>query len=68
MNVLSTAPLQEPKRGCGVGKTKRGKGTKLMAVASRAGAPIAVYLDPASPAEVTLVKQTLAARFTRKRP
>lgn len=56
------------KGGCGVGKTKRGKGTKLMAVANRAGAPIAVYLDSASPAEVTLVEKTLAARFTDKRP
>ena len=56
------------KGGGGVGKTKRGKGTKLMAMANRAGAPVAVYLDSASPAEVTLVEKTLASRFTRKQP
>src|SRR5262245_46819459 len=37
------------KGGDGVGKTKRGKGTKLMAVADRAGTPIALYVTTASP-------------------
>ena len=46
-----------------MGKTKRGKGTKLMAVADRAGLPLAASVASASPHEVTLVPQVLAARF-----
>jgi len=51
------------KRGLCVGKTKRGKGTKIMAVADRNGLPLAVCTDSASPAEVKLVAQTLEQRF-----
>ena len=43
-----------------MGKTKRGKGTKIMAVADRHGLPVAVSIASASPHEVTLVGQTLA--------
>ena len=56
------------KGGGGVGKTKRGKGSKLMAVADRAGIPIAVSVGSASPHEVTLVETTLAAGFIPARP
>ena len=56
------------KGGAAVGKTKRGKGTKLMAVANRDGAPIAVHIESASPHEVTLVSATVDSRFTQKRP
>jgi transposase len=48
------------KGGAGVGKTKRGKGTKIMAVADGAGLPVAVCAESATPHEVTLVQQTLA--------
>ena len=51
-----------------MGKTKRGKGTKLMAVADRAGFPLAVYAASASPHEVTLVAETLAQVFTNQQP
>jgi IS5 family transposase len=51
-----------------VGKTKRGKGTKLMAVADRAGFPLAVHTASATPHEVTLVPETLAATFTAALP
>jgi transposase len=51
-----------------VGKTKRGKGTKLMAVADRAGLPLAIYTESASPHEVKLVEQTVTERFTDERP
>jgi transposase len=51
-----------------VGKTKRGKGTKLMAVADRTGFPLAVYAASASPHEVTLVQATLAQVLTAERP
>jgi transposase len=49
------------KRGCGVGKTKRGKGTKWMVVVDGRGLPLGNYLHSASPAEVTLAETTLAA-------
>src|SRR5271157_4308953 len=37
------------KGGRCVGKTKRGKGTKVMALADRHGLPLAVHLESASP-------------------
>ncbi len=49
------------KRGTKVGPTKRGKGTKIMALADRAGLPLAIHIESASPHEVTLVEPTLAA-------
>jgi transposase len=42
-----------------VGKTKRGKGTKLMAVADGSSLPLALSGFSASPHEVTLVESTL---------
>ncbi len=46
-----------------MGKTKRGKGAKLMAMADRAGLPLAAHTASASPHEVTLVGDTLSSRF-----
>ena len=54
------------KRGAGVGKTKRGKGTKIMAVAEGHGLPIAVCTESATPHEVTLVQQALAEIFVQE--
>ena len=51
-----------------MGKTKRGKGTKLMAVADGAGLPLAVHTASASPHEVSLVQDTLAEGFTDGQP
>jgi transposase len=51
-----------------VGPTKRGKGTKIMAIADKNSLPVAVSVAAASPHEVTLVEGTLAARFTRATP
>lgn len=48
------------KRGLGVGKTKRGKGTKWMVVVDGQGVPLGIHLDAASPAEVKLLEPTLA--------
>lgn len=42
------------KRGRKVGKTKRGKGSKIIAVADRHGLPISVCVASATPHEVTL--------------
>jgi transposase len=54
--------------GLQVGKTKRGKGSKLMAVADREGLPIAVMISSATPHEVTLVQPTLDSRFVKEMP
>src|SRR5262245_47657531 len=62
----SFAPAK--KGGNLIGKTKRGKGTKIMAIADRHGRPVAVYVESATPQEVTLVKTTVAQIFVRKRP
>jgi hypothetical protein len=42
------------KRGCGVGKTKRGKGTKWMVVVDGQSVPLGDQLHSASPAEVRI--------------
>lgn len=47
------------KGGACVGKTKRGKGTKLMVVADGKGVPLGVHLASATPNEVTLIETTL---------
>ena len=51
-----------------MGATKRGKGTKLVAVADRHGLPVAVHTASAAPHEVTLVHATLAQRLTTAQP
>jgi transposase len=56
------------KGGRAVGKTKRGKGTKVMALADGHGLPVAVHIESASPNEVTLVEATLASRFILAKP
>jgi transposase len=53
----SFAPAK--KRGSKVGKTKRGKGTKIMAVADCHGLPVAVSVESATPHEVKLAESTL---------
>jgi len=56
------------KRGRQVGKTKRGKGTKIMGLADGHGLPLALRTESASPAEVKLVKATLEARVVADVP
>ena len=56
------------KGGPAVGKTKRGKGTKLMVIADANGLPVAVHTTSASPHEVTLVEATLDETLTLGRP
>ena len=51
-----------------MGPTKRGKGTKLMAVADRFGFPLAACAASASPHESTLVAATLDSRFVAELP
>jgi hypothetical protein len=49
------------KRGDCVGKTKRGKGTKLRQQADGAGTPLGIHVEKANPSEVKLLEQTLDA-------
>ena len=51
-----------------MGKTKRGKGTRLMAVADGSGLPVSVHAASASPHEITLIEETLAAGFAPGEP
>lgn len=56
------------KKGRCVGKTKRGKGTKLMAISDSSGFPFALHATSASPHEVTLVLDTLEQSLVEERP
>lgn len=62
------AALQRQKRGAAVGKTKKGKGTKIMGLADRNGLPIALCISSATPHEVTLIDKLLMHRFTSSLP
>ena len=50
------------KGGRGVGATKRGKGTKIMAIADRNGLPVALWATSARPHETKLVEELLIQR------
>jgi transposase len=56
------------KRGRQVGKTKRGKGTKIMGIADGHGLPVALRTESASPAEIKLVPTTLEGRVIAEVP
>src|SRR2546422_1352640 len=56
------------KRGTAVGPTRRGKGSKIMAIADGHGFPVACDVASASPHETKLVEGTLQHRFTRAWP
>src|SRR5208283_1826675 len=67
--VLHRRQLQfGEKGGSGVGPTKRGKGSKIMAIADGHGLPFAVHVASASPHETKLVETTLEQRFLRETP
>lgn len=59
---------QREKRGLSVGKTKRGKGSKIMAIADRAGLPISISITSASPHEVTLVESSIRSLWIDETP
>ena len=51
-----------------MGKTKRGKGTKLMVLSDGAGLALGVCVEAATPSEVKLLERTLdAVKVTRRR-
>lgn len=51
-----------------MGKTKRGKGSKIMAVSDATGVPLALHVASASPHEVKLLHETLASRHVAAAP
>src|SRR5947208_4347237 len=56
------------KRGSAVGPTRRGKGSKIMAIGDGHGLPLAVHVASASPHETKLVEPTLQRRFLAETP
>src|SRR5215217_8270681 len=62
--LLSTLAFRQQKGGDRVGKTKRGKGSKIMAIVTKQSRPLALKVFSATPFETTLVEQTIKERFT----
>jgi len=56
------------KRGSAVGPTRRGKGSKIMAISDGHGLPLAVHVASASPHETKLVEPTIERRFLAETP
>ena len=56
------------KGGAAVGPTRRGKGSKIMAISDGHGLPLAVHVASASPHETKLVEPTLQRRFLAETP
>jgi hypothetical protein len=56
------------KGGLKVGKTKRGKGTKIMAVADRHGLPVPICIESARPHEVKLATSTMVRMVVHDAP
>src|SRR5271169_2617334 len=59
---------EREKRGLGVGPTRRGKGTKIVAIAAANSLPLAISVQSASPAECQLVEEVLAGSFLGELP
>src|SRR6266849_7877079 len=61
--LSSTPPSRGQKRGLAVGPTKRGKGTKVIALADDHSLPLAGSIESASPHESQLVEGVLGHSF-----
>lgn len=66
--ALSMAALPLQKKGPFVGNTKRGKATKIMAIADASGLPVAADIQSALAHEVMLVEATIKSRFVEQAP
>ncbi len=56
------------KRGDCIGKTKRGKGSKIMVIGDASGLPVSAVVASASPHEITLVEKTVDEMWTANFP
>ena len=68
MSASWTAASILPTGSTGVGKTKRGKGVKVMAVTDRSGLPIAACAGSASPHETKFLLELIGSCATAERP
>ena len=59
---------EREKMGFAIGPTRRGKGTKIIAIAASNSLPLAVAVDSAPPAECQLVEYVLAGSFLGELP
>ena len=59
---------EREKGGLAVGPTRRGKGTKILAIAAGNSLPLAVSVQSASPNECQLVEEVLAGSFLDELP
>ncbi len=66
-SVCGCKLLSRKKRGAGVGKTKRGKGTKCMVLVDGQDIPLGSHTDSASPAELTLLDTVIGEVRVPKR-
>ncbi len=67
--ILHRCQLQfGEKGGSAVGPTRRGKGSKIMAISDGHGLPLAVHVASASPHETKLVEPTIERRFLAETP
>jgi len=62
------ATFAPEKGGFAVGPTRRGKGTKIVAIAAANSLPLAISVQSASPAECQLVEEVLAGSFLGELP
>lgn len=62
------ATFARAKKGFAIGPTRRGEGTKIVAIAAGNGLPLAVIVESASPAECQLVEAVLAGCFLDELP
>ena len=56
------------KGGRGIGKTKRGKGSKIMMLADAHGLPLGAHVASATSHEIKVVDATLTRRFVKEPP
>jgi transposase len=61
-------PSQRPKKGLAVGSTRRGKGTKILAICTDHSLPLAVSIQSALPHESQLVEEVLGQSFLDELP
>lgn len=57
--------FHQQKRDDQVGKTKRGEGSKVMAIVTKKVRPLALKVASATPFETTLVEQTIKERVAK---
>lgn len=62
------ATFVKAKKGSCVGKTKRGKGTKIMAITDHTSLPVSGSIASATPHESRLVEQASQERHTKELP